>query len=181
MLYHSLVFKYTFIKVNSIFIGTRIEALQKFEELTSVIKIITVKDSYVHRERANSILVNKKNKEAINKKIYSSKAELVLSAGYPFILPANVLKTNKIFLNSHPSFLPFYKGRKCIKRAYENNEHNYGCTLHYMSEIVDSGKIIYQMKKSLKNYSLDEIYQYLFSECEAQVIEKGLKMVLNKV
>ena len=49
-----------------------------------------------------------------------------------------------------------------------------------MSELVDSGKIIYQMKKSLKSYSLDEIYQYLFSKCEVCVIEKGLKMILNK-
>ena len=45
--------------MNSIFIGTRIEALQKVEELTSVIEIITVKDSFVHKARANSKLVNK--------------------------------------------------------------------------------------------------------------------------
>ncbi len=167
--------------MNSIFIGTRIEALQKVEELTSVIEIITVKDSFVHKARANSKLVNKDNKQDINKLIYNSKAELVISAGYPFILPSEVLKTNKIFINSHPSILPFYKGRKCIKRAYENNESIYGCTLHHMNELVDSGKIIYQMKKSLKNYSLDKIYQYLFSKCEAHVIEKGLKMILNKV
>jgi hypothetical protein len=87
--------------VNSIFIGTRIKTLQKVEELISVIDIITVEDSFIHKERANSTLVNKNNKEGINKSIYKSKAELLISARYPFILPSKVLKANKIFVNSH--------------------------------------------------------------------------------
>tara|TARA_B100000989_G_scaffold298509_1_gene288186 strand:- start:1153 stop:1302 length:150 start_codon:yes stop_codon:yes gene_type:complete len=48
-----------------------------------------------------------------------------------------------------------------------------------MSENVDSGKIISQQEVILKNYSLEKIYQYLFSICEVEVIEKGLKKILN--
>lgn len=166
--------------MNSIFIGTRIEALQKVEELTNVIKIITTKGSFIEKNRKKVEFVEKKNKNFINSIILNSKAELIFSAGYPYILPKNILNANKIFINSHPSILPFYKGSKCIKRAFENKEKYYGCTLHHMSEEVDSGKIIYQKKVLLENYSLIEIYQYLFTKCEVEVIEKGLLKILKK-
>ena len=165
--------------MKSIFIGTRIEALEKLEELTNVIKIITVKDSFIDKKRTQKTIVNKDNKNDINSIILNSDAKLIFSSGYPYILSKDILLANKIFINSHPSYLPFYKGRKCIKRAYEKNEKFYGCTLHYMNEDVDNGEIIYQKKASLKNYSLDEIYQYLFSKCEVEVIEKGLKKILS--
>ena len=166
--------------MKSIFIGTRIEALEKLEELTEVLDIITIKDSYIDNKRKKKIIVNKHNKEEINSFLTNSSAKLIFSSGYPFILPKKLISIKKkIFINSHPSILPKYKGRKCIKRAYENNEDLYGCTLHYMSENVDSGKIISQQEVILKNYSLEKIYQYLFSICEVEVIEKGLKKILN--
>ena len=166
--------------MNSIFIGTRIEALQKVEELTNVIKIITTKGSFIEKNRKKVEFVDKKNKKCINSIIFNSKARLIFSAGYPYILPKNILSANKIFINSHPSILPFYKGRNCIQRAFENKEKYYGCTLHHMSEEVDSGKIIYQKKVLLENYSLIEIYQHLFTKCEVEVIEKGLLKILKK-
>ena len=48
-----------------------------------------------------------------------------------------------------------------------------------MSEKVDDGKIIYQEKINLKNYSLTEIYKYLFSICEVNVVNLGLRKILN--
>ena len=164
--------------MKSLFIGTRIEALKKLEELTEVVDIITTKGSYVDNYRNSKIIVTKKNKDEINSQIDKSDADLILSSGYPYILPNSlILDKKKLFINSHPSFLPFYKGRQCVKRPYENNESFYGSTLHYMSEEVDSGEIIYQKKVSLKNYSLDKIYQYLFTKCEIEVIEQGLKKI----
>ena len=166
--------------MDSIFIGTRIEALSKLEELTNVTKIITTKNSYVDLNRKETIIVNKKNKDQINLDLINNKSTLVFSSGYPFILPKEVIgNKDKIFVNSHPSYLPNYQGRKCIKRAFDNNEIFYGCTLHYMSEKVDNGKIIYQEKINLRNYSLTEIYKYLFSICEVNVVNLGLKKILN--
>ena len=48
--------------MESIFIGTRIEALSKLEELTNVTKIITTKNSHVDLNRKGTIIVNKKIK-----------------------------------------------------------------------------------------------------------------------
>tara|TARA_B100000795_G_C22762536_1_gene424259 strand:+ start:45 stop:539 length:495 start_codon:yes stop_codon:yes gene_type:complete len=162
----------------SIFIGTRIEALEKLEEFTDVIDIITIKGSFVDKKRNKKTFINSNNKDYINSIIVKSNAKLIFSAGYPYILPKSIVSIDKIFINSHPSILPLYKGRECIKRAYQNNERYHGCTLHYMNEKVDDGKIIYQKKFPLNGRSLDELYQYIFSKCEVDVIEQGLKKIL---
>ena len=164
--------------MKSLFIGTRIEALEKLEEFTDVINIITTKDSFVDNKKSKKTIVNINNKDYINSVISKTNAELIFSAGYPYILPKNIISIDKIFINSHPSYLPHYKGRECIKRAYLNNEKNYGCTLHYMSEKVDEGKIIYQSKFPLNGRSLYELYEYMFSKCEVDVVQQGLKKIL---
>jgi len=63
-------------------------------------------------------------------------------------------------INIHPSLLPKYKGLNTHKRVLKNKEKYSGCTVHFVSSKVDSGKIILQKKvliskneteKSLKN------------------------------
>ena len=166
--------------MKSIFIGTRIEALEKLENLTNVTNIITIKDSYVDKKKSKKIIVNRDNMEKINLFLINSDVDLIFSSGYPFILSKEVINSNKLFINSHPSYLPYYKGRKCIKRAFDKKEEFYGCTLHFMNESVDSGEIIYQKKISLKNLPLNEIYEIIFSKLEVEVIEKGLGKIINK-
>ena len=166
--------------MKSIFVGTRIEALEKLEDLTTVTEIITTKGSYIDKKKSKKIIVNRENIKKINLFLIQSKVDIVLSSGYPFILPKEVINSDKLFINSHPSYLPTYKGRKCITRAFENNEDFYGCTLHFMSETVDSGEIIFQKKIFLKNLPLNEIYQKIFSKLEIEVIENGLNKIINK-
>ena len=52
---------------------------------------------------------------------------------------------NKI-INIHPSLLPKYKGLNTHKRVLENNETYSGCTVHFVTSKLDSGKIISQKK-----------------------------------
>ena len=53
-------------------------------------------------------------------------------------------------LNIHPSLLPKYKGLNTHQRAIENNEKFSGCTVHYVTSKLDSGKIILQKKVGIK-------------------------------
>ena len=55
---------------------------------------------------------------------------------------------NKI-LNIHPSLLPKYKGLNTHKRVLKNNEKYSGCTVHFVTNKLDSGKIISQKKVSI--------------------------------
>ena len=52
-------------------------------------------------------------------------------------------------INIHPSLLPKYKGLNTHKRALENNEKFSGCTVHYITSKLDSGKIIMQKKTNI--------------------------------
>ena len=52
-------------------------------------------------------------------------------------------------INIHPSLLPKYKGLNTHKRALENNEKFSGCTVHYVTSKLDSGKIIMQKKTNI--------------------------------
>ena len=52
--------------MKALFIGTRIEALEKIESITNVVKIITTKDSFVEKKRNDRIIVNKYNLKDIN-------------------------------------------------------------------------------------------------------------------
>ena len=49
-------------------------------------------------------------------------------------------------LNIHPSLLPKYKGLNTHTKAINNKDKFAGCTVHYVTENLDSGKIILQKK-----------------------------------
>ena len=53
--------------------------------------------------------------------------------------------TGKI-INIHPSLLPKYKGLNTHARAINNKDKFSGCTVHYVTAKLDSGKIILQKK-----------------------------------
>tara|TARA_B100000965_G_scaffold380498_1_gene377093 strand:+ start:64 stop:645 length:582 start_codon:yes stop_codon:yes gene_type:complete len=96
-------------------------------------------------------IFNFKKKKLAEKKILyelkKSKIDLVCLAGFMKILSKTFIKnfSGKI-LNIHPSLLPKYKGLNTHKRAIENKEKYSGCTVHFVSSKLDSGKIILQKK-----------------------------------
>ena len=65
------------------------------------------------------------------------------------VLSNNFIKSfhHKI-INIHPSLLPKYKGLDTHERVLKNKEKYSGCTVHYVTSKLDSGKII--LKKRVK-------------------------------
>ena len=83
----------------------------------------------------------------INKK----NIKFICLAGFMKVLSKNFIKKfiGKI-INIHPSLLPKYKGLNTHKRALKNKEKFAGCTVHYVTIKLDSGKIILQKKVKIK-------------------------------
>ena len=75
------------------------------------------------------------------------KIKLICLAGFMKILSKNFIKKfdGKI-INIHPSLLPKYKGLNTHIKAINNKDKFAGCTVHYVTEKLDSGKIILQKK-----------------------------------
>ena len=80
--------------------------------------------------------------------------EFVACAGFMRVLGKKFVRAwaGKM-INIHPSLLPKYKGLHTHKRAIEAGDSEHGCTVHWVNEGVDDGKIIAQ--SSLKIHAND--------------------------
>lgn len=47
-------------------------------------------------------------------------------------------------INIHPSLLPLFPGKDAYEQSYRSQKSEYGCTIHFVDEGMDTGKIIYQ-------------------------------------
>ena len=87
------------------------------------------------------------NLETILNKLNKKNITLICLAGYMKILNKKFInRFNKKIINIHPSLLPKYKGLNTFKRVLENKEKLTGCTVHYVNQKLDSGKIILKKK-----------------------------------
>ena len=82
------------------------------------------------------------------------KINLICLAGFMKILSKNFIeKFDGKIINIHPSLLPKYKGLNTHERALSNKDKFSGCTVHYVTKNLDSGKIV--MQKKVRIYSRD--------------------------
>ena len=70
--------------------------------------------------------------------------DLIILAGYMRILSKKFVDSFDKIINVHPSLLPKYKGLNTVQRALDAGDTVVGCTVHYVTEELDSGDIIYQ-------------------------------------
>jgi phosphoribosylglycinamide formyltransferase 1 len=103
---------------------------------------------------------NKKKFERLSlNEIKKKKIRFLCLAGFMKVLSNDFIKDfGYKIINIHPSLLPKFKGLNTHKRVLKNKEKYTGCTVHYVSPKLDSGKIILQKKiflsKNETEYSL---------------------------
>ena len=75
------------------------------------------------------------------------KIKFLCLAGFMKVLSENFIKKfrHKI-INIHPSLLPQFKGLNTHKRVLKSKAKYSGCTVHFVSSALDSGKIILQKR-----------------------------------
>ena len=81
------------------------------------------------------------------REIKKRKIKFLCLAGFMKILSKNFIRNfgHKI-INIHPSLLPKFKGLNTHKRVLKRKAKYSGCTVHFVSPKLDSGKIILQKK-----------------------------------
>ena len=142
--------------------------------------------NYAKKNKIKIKIVSYKNKINAEKQIAESleanNIQLICLAGFMKILSKNFVKRfkNRI-LNIHPSLLPKYKGLNTHERAIKNKEKFSGCTVHFVSEKLDSGKIILQKKiKLLKSDSSRTLAKRVL-KLENKLYPKAIIKVLSKI
>ena len=111
------------------------------------------------------------------------RADLFISLSYDQIIRKDLLKLPpKGFINCHAGALPFYRGRNVLNWVLINGESEFGITVHYIDEGIDTGDIILQKNYPIylsDNYNtlLERSYDY----CSDLLMKSLLMIVDNKV
>ena len=123
------------ISINLIFSNTSKAIGLKFSNQFNIKKNIS---SFKHPKISEKKILNLLNKENI---------KFICLAGFMKILSKSFIKRfgGKI-INIHPSLLPKYKGLDTHIKAIQNKDKVAGCTVHFVTAKIDSGKIILQKK-----------------------------------
>ena len=117
--------------------------------LSNTNKAKGLKYSKIYKIEKKIICYDKKikNDKKILKTLEQKKIKLICLAGFMKILSKNFIeKFQGKIINIHPSLLPKYKGLNTHIRAIKNREKFAGCTVHYVTSKLDSGKIILQKR-----------------------------------
>lgn len=109
-------------------------------------KKYNIKSFYVDCSPYRTVLKDNPEEKVINI-LKENNCELIVLAGFMRILKNKIINTfpNKI-INIHPSLLPLFPGLEAGKQALDAGVSETGCTVHYVDEGIDSGKIIIQEK-----------------------------------
>ena len=123
------------ISIDLIFSNTSKAKGLKFSNQFNIKKYVS---SFKNHRIAEAKILNLLNKEKI---------KFICLAGFMKILSKDFIKKfrGKI-VNIHPSLLPKYKGLDTHLKAIQNKDKVAGCTVHFVTAKLDSGKIILQKK-----------------------------------
>ena len=98
-----------------------------------------------------SNLNNKIHQELLLIDLKERKISLICLAGFMKILSKSFINKFKgKIINIHPSLLPKYIGLNTFSRVLKSKDKLTGCTVHYVDEKLDSGKIILKKRSMLK-------------------------------
>ena len=106
--------------------------------------------------------------------------KLICLAGFMKILSDKFIKNFKYkILNIHPSLLPKYKGLNTHKRVLKNKEKFSGCTVHYVTNKLDSGRIILQKKVKIIKADNEKTLRKKILKIEHLLYPKAIKLALK--
>ena len=150
--------------------GTDLQAIfeaEKTKKLNAKVNVVisNKENAYILKRAKNhgvpAVFINHKNKKRkdfdseISIELKKNNIDLILLIGFMRILSAEFCNAwqGKI-LNVHPSLLPKYSGGMDINvhdEVIANGDKESGCTIHFVTEELDSGPILIQRKCKVIN------------------------------
>ena len=150
--------------------GTDLHAIfeaEKTKKLNAKVNVVisNKENSYILKRAKNhgvpAVFINHKNKKRkdfdseISIELKKNNIDLILLIGFMRILSAEFCNAwqGKI-LNVHPSLLPKYSGGMDINvhdEVIANGDKESGCTIHFVTQELDSGPILIQRKCKVIN------------------------------
>ena len=119
--------------------------------------------------------IKSKDEDLIIRTFKALDIDLIVLAGWMRILSSKFITAfpNKI-INIHPSLLPKYKGLDAVKQALESGDDITGCTVHYVTEELDSGAIINQEEVDILPHDTLETLTRSVHQAEYKIVTETL-------
>jgi len=139
---------------------------------------------YGNQYKIKKKTLNFKNIKIAEKRLLNllkrNRIKFICLAGFMKILSSKFIKQfNGKIINIHPSLLPRYKGLNTHSRAIQNKDKFTGCSVHYVTEKLDSGKIIIQKKiKILKKDTPKSLAKKVLKQ-EHKLYPKAILKIFN--
>jgi phosphoribosylglycinamide formyltransferase-1 len=112
--------------------------------------------------------------------VMQQEADLLVSAGWPFKIPASFLQLFKYTpINCHGSVLPDYRGSRAYMHYWANCEEYYGATIHFMNEKFDDGNILIQGRLKLFLEETPSILHRRSAELCAYLLPEAISLIEN--
>ena len=117
----------------------------------------------------------------LNAALTAHNIEFVACAGFMRVLGEAFVKAwaGKL-INIHPSLLPKYKGLQTHKRALDAADKKHGCTVHWVNEGVDEGKIIAQAELDIAPEDTPDTLARRVQSLEHRLYPEALSSALTK-
>ena len=127
-----------------------------------------------------SFIKPKKAEKKILTLLTKREIKFICLAGFMKILSNKFIKKFKgKIVNIHPSLLPKYKGLYTHKKVLKNNEKFSGCSVHYVTAKLDSGKIILQKKVKIMKTDTEKTLKRKILREEYNLYPKAIKKIFN--
>ena len=178
--------------------GTNAECISKYFEGNSEIRvglILSNKPNAGVLERANNLnipttIFNRNTfyeTDEIVDVLISEEIDLIVLAGFLWLVPENILKKYKNrIVNIHPALLPKYGGKgmyghRVHQAVIDAGEKKSGITIHYVNEHYDEGQIIFQKEIDvLANDTPDQLASRIH-DLEYEYFPKTIETVIKTI
>jgi len=147
-LIHDSEIKISFICVR---FGSKDETLKNYAKQYGI--------DYLEHENVNS------DEFILNLKKYD--CDLFVSMSFNQIFKSDIINFTKYkIINCHAGKLPFYRGRNVLNWVLINDEKEFGITVHYVDEGIDSGDIILQKMYQISDQdNYNTLLERAYVEC----------------
>ena len=170
-------------KKRVVFIGNRPKVLDAIlaNKNLELLKAFVIEQPMIKDNISNNIerIKSVGEKEKVVDYLLNEDYDICLSAGCSYILPISSLPNEKLFINCHPSVLPFGKGIHPLNECFLSGRGKAGVTIHLLVDELDAGDILNQIEFDLTDeVDVSLLYGFIF-DLEAELLSKTLSQIIE--
>ncbi|WP_004472284.1 methionyl-tRNA formyltransferase [Leptospira santarosai] len=142
-----------------------------------------VLEDWARKLNIDFIPIDNVNLPSSLEKLSLYKADIFVSMSFNQILKRDFLALPPLgTINCHAGALPYYRGRNILNWVLINGAKEFGVTVHYVDESIDTGDIIIQKKQPI---DISDTYKTLLEKaikiCSNVLYESLIQILENKV